>query len=168
MLGLATLALIVGSASLVASGNPPRPIIGILAQPLNGVDSVRSDLDPSAPFEPAGTVGKQYIAASYIKFVESAGARAVPILYDSDKATLLKLFSSVNGILFPGGSASLQNSSRYYIAGKTLYDAAVSANQKGDHFPIWGTCLVRNRTAAEFGLYVGLNLVSSFGAVFVG
>jgi len=45
-----------------------RPLIGILSQ--GG--------------EPAPE-GSSYIAASYVKFVESAGARAVPILHDMSK-----------------------------------------------------------------------------------
>lgn len=42
-----------------------RPIIGLLTQ----------------PGEPA-PVGQSYVAASYVKWLESAGARVVPILYD--------------------------------------------------------------------------------------
>ena len=81
------------------------------------------------------------IAASYIKFVESAGARVVPIHYTADDATLTELVGSVNGVLFAGGSASLSNTSTYYKAGKTVYAAAVKANEAGQHFPLWGTCL---------------------------
>ena len=116
-----------------------RPIIGIVSQPLSGADAVRHDLDPSLPFEP--DTGRKYIAASYIKFIESAGARAVPIHYDSDTATVRDLVGSVNGVLFPGGSASLQNSSQYYRTGKVIYDAALAANKAGTYFPLWGTCL---------------------------
>jgi hypothetical protein len=40
-----------------------------------------------------------YIAASYVKYLESAGARVVPIFYDSPLETLTTMFSQVNGIL---------------------------------------------------------------------
>jgi gamma-glutamyl hydrolase len=80
----------------------------------------------------------RYIAASYVKFVESAGARVVPIQYDADTATLMKLFNSVNGILLPGGGVSLTNTSHYLNAGKTIYDAAVKSSKAGVKVPIWG------------------------------
>jgi len=43
-----------------------------------------------------------YIAAGYIKFVETAGARAVPIPYDASIKELETIFNGVNGIIFPG------------------------------------------------------------------
>lgn len=73
--------------------------------------------------------------------MEAAGARAVPIHYTADEATLQTLAKSVNGILLPGGSASLKNASTYYMAGKTLYNAAVKSTDAGQPLPIWGTCL---------------------------
>jgi len=55
----------------------------------------------------------------------------VPIHYTADEETLVNLAKSVNGILLPGGGVSLSNSSVYYQAGKTLYDAAVKFNAAG-------------------------------------
>ena len=112
-----------------------RPIIGIVSQPLSGGGAAAGGADTTT------TAGRKYIAASYIKFVESAGARAVPIHYDADAAAVRALVGSVNGVLFPGGSASLLNSSQYYQTGKVIYDAALAANKAGSYFPIWGTCL---------------------------
>lgn len=43
-----------------------RPIVGILTQPTSG--GLRK-------------YGSSYIAASYVKFIESGGGRAVPVLY---------------------------------------------------------------------------------------
>ena len=40
----------------------------------------------------------------------------------------------------PGGSVSLQNSG-YAKAGGLLYKLAIDANNRGDFFPVWGTCL---------------------------
>jgi hypothetical protein len=45
----------------------------------------------------------QYIAASYVKYIESAGARAVPISYNANQSHLDFLFASLDGFLFPGG-----------------------------------------------------------------
>lgn len=36
------------------------------------------------------SLGKYYIAASYVKYLESAGARVVPVRYDSIFFTLYK------------------------------------------------------------------------------
>uniref|UniRef100_A0AAV2L773 folate gamma-glutamyl hydrolase n=1 Tax=Knipowitschia caucasica TaxID=637954 RepID=A0AAV2L773_KNICA len=43
-------------------------------------------------------------------------------------------------ILLPGGGVSIY-SSGYARSSKIFYDLAIEANQKGDFFPIWGTCL---------------------------
>ena len=40
----------------------------------------------------------------------------------------------------PGGSASLTDS-LYAKTGEMFYQLAKAANENGDHFPIWGTCL---------------------------
>jgi len=108
---------------VAASAVTDRPIIGIFAHPIN------SSLCPNE-------VSCQYIAASYVKFVESHGARAVPISYYATNETIDELFASVNGVLFPGGSAELPPGA------VRMYEVAMAANERGgDHFPIWGTCL---------------------------
>jgi len=50
-----------------------RPIIGILTEPFSG--------DPD-------NYTKNYIAASYIKFVEGAGGRVVPLQWDMPKTEM--------------------------------------------------------------------------------
>jgi len=102
-----------------------RPIIGVLDQPAPKI------------FD---NWGDTYIPASYIKWLESAGSRVVPIPHKASHQTLTKLFNSINGILFTGGSLSLQKNTPYYQTALFLYNLALQANQKGDFFPIWGTC----------------------------
>ncbi|XP_076026587.1 gamma-glutamyl hydrolase isoform X2 [Genypterus blacodes] len=99
------------------------PIIGVLAQEMNPRLSLSS-----------------YIAASYVKFVESAGARVVPVLINQTAEEYKSVFSSINGILYPGGSLSII-SSAYAKAARIFYELAIEANQRGDYFPVWGTCL---------------------------
>ncbi|KAJ7340229.1 hypothetical protein OS493_002961 [Desmophyllum pertusum] len=103
-----------------------RPIIGILAQKTDGYLKK--------------TFGPTYIVASYIKYIESAGGRVVPIRNNLSEEQLEKLFHSINGVLFPGGGANVFNSP-YERTGKILFNLAVKANDVGDVFPIWGTCL---------------------------
>ncbi|KAK2717253.1 gamma-glutamyl hydrolase-like [Artemia franciscana] len=108
--------------------NNGRPIIGVLAQELpRSLEAI----DPNA---------ESYIAASYVKWVEGAGGRVVPIMINQDQSYYEYIFNSVNGILFPGGGVSLV-SSGYGIAGLKLYNLAKAANRNGDFFPLWGTCL---------------------------
>ncbi|XP_075558049.1 gamma-glutamyl hydrolase-like isoform X2 [Dermacentor variabilis] len=115
------------AASVVCAAATDRPIIGIVSQQLY-----------SRAFNTNGT--NTYIAASYVKFIEASGGRAVPIFVNQTKEYYKKLFYSVNGVLLPGGDADLE-SSGYLDAAKIMFDLAIEANKNGTHFPIWGTCL---------------------------
>ncbi|KAA0723861.1 Gamma-glutamyl hydrolase [Triplophysa tibetana] len=84
-----------------------RPIIGVLAQEVYNPQPGRNS----------------YIAASYVKFLESAGARVVPVT-----------------VLFPGGGVSIERSG-YSRAASLFYRLALEANLRGDYFPILGICL---------------------------
>ncbi|KAI8110154.1 hypothetical protein M9435_001833 [Picochlorum sp. BPE23] len=101
-----------------------RPLIGILSQG-----------GSPAP------EGSSYIASSYVKFVESAGARAVPILHDMSHAEMKRRFKAVNGILIPGGGQDLSPGHPFYDAVKYLLDLTIEENDKGVLFPMHGTCL---------------------------
>ncbi|XP_004435789.1 PREDICTED: gamma-glutamyl hydrolase [Ceratotherium simum simum] len=103
-----------------------KPIIGILMQKCREKD--------------LKSLGKFYIAASYVKYLESAGARVVPIRLDLTHEEYEKLFHSINGILFPGGSADLKKSGYAQVA-KIFYNFAIQSFDGGDYFPVWGTCL---------------------------
>ncbi|KAG7271696.1 hypothetical protein CRUP_025557, partial [Coryphaenoides rupestris] len=67
--------------------------------------------------------GKTYIPDSYVKYTESAGSRVVPIR-----------------LLLIGGSSDLETSDFARVA-RLFYRLALKANDGGDYFPIWGTCL---------------------------
>jgi hypothetical protein len=68
-----------GGESVV--GTNSRPLIGILSQPSCGESETEADW----------TSNRSCIAASYVKFVESAGARAVPLLYNEPEESLIKV-----------------------------------------------------------------------------
>jgi len=104
-----------------------RPIIGIVSYPVDTTSEEK--------------YGKYYIAASYVKFIESAGGQVVPIKYDASQAELLTIFNQVNGVLFPGGGADISVNSALWNTAKYLVDLAMAANDKGDYFPIEGHCL---------------------------
>eukprot|EP01123_Difflugia_compressa_P006169 TRINITY_DN18335_c0_g1_i1.p1 TRINITY_DN18335_c0_g1~~TRINITY_DN18335_c0_g1_i1.p1 ORF type:complete len:302 (+),score=55.00 TRINITY_DN18335_c0_g1_i1:59-907(+) len=84
--------------------------------------------------------GKAYIAASYVKYIESAGARVVPIIYDTPLDQVKSLFNSLNGLLIPGGDAPIDGTI-FYTTTKYIYDLAIEAYDNGDYFPIEAHCL---------------------------
>jgi gamma-glutamyl hydrolase len=98
------------------NGHNQRPVVGILSQPYDGGDFF-------------------YIAASYVKWLESSGARSIPIPYDADEDLVSEIVSQINGVLFPGGAANLPSAAKY------IWKLAIQRNMDGDYFPIWGTCL---------------------------
>lgn len=72
----------------------------------------------------------------------------VPIPYDIEPEKLKVLLRSVNGILLPGGDASLweyeatmSGMSEMTRLGQKILKAAIEMNKKNDKFPVWGTCL---------------------------
>ncbi|XP_070580142.1 gamma-glutamyl hydrolase-like [Ptychodera flava] len=83
--------------------------------------------------------GQEFIAASYIKFIESAGARVVPIVLQQSEEHYEQMFNSINGLLLPGGDPDLLESEVARVS-KIFYKLAIKANDEGDVFPIWGTC----------------------------
>ena len=103
-----------------------RPIIGIMAQSsLNMTFQNRC---------------KIYIPGSYVKFIESSGARVVPIFNNLTKHETKKIFESINGAIFPGGIVKLTNSGYANVA-KTIFNLAMKKFDEGGYFPIMGVCL---------------------------
>lgn len=126
----AVIAVLTACVSLCAAGSKPqqlnyRPIIGVLAQ-----ENFPGDQFATAP---------TYIAASYVKYLEAGGARVAPIRINQTEEEYTKIFNSINGLLLPGGDVNIQTS-QYSRAAKIFYNLALEANDRGDYFPIWGTC----------------------------
>lgn len=111
-----------------------RPMIGIMTEPIHTNETLSSKPMPI----PDGAT--EYIAASYVKWVESGGARVVPIRYTWPKEKLLKIFRQLNGLLLPGGGASLEpKKSQYYEAVRVLWDYSLKERNRAP--VIFGTCL---------------------------
>ena len=53
-----------------------------------------------------------YIGAAYVKYVEMAGARVVPVLIDQPDEYYRMIFNKTNGLLIPGGAANILNSGK--------------------------------------------------------
>lgn len=128
------------------------PVIGILSQPLKThVTSSSSENDDIS----SKTTDSNYIAASYVKWVELSGARSIPIPYDADDELIQEIFTQINGLLLPGGAATLPSSLR------KIWKLAMNINQQGQKFPIFGTCLgfefLIELAAEEHVLQTGFN-----------
>ncbi|CAD8141127.1 unnamed protein product [Paramecium octaurelia] len=104
-----------------------QPVIGIFTQP--------------STFAEYASQNYTYIAASYVKFLESGGARVIPIPYEANHTTLDEIFKNINGILIPGGSTGLKGPSLYTQRVAYLVNKALKINKEGGWFPIIGICL---------------------------
>lgn len=110
--------------------NNMRPIIGILSQEVSSYINEKYD--------------NQYhsiIAASYVKFVEGAGARVVPIWIGKPASYYRDIMSKINGVLLPGGIASFRERDGFADAASHIYRIAKEMNEDRIHFPILGICL---------------------------
>ncbi|XP_041793553.1 gamma-glutamyl hydrolase [Chelmon rostratus] len=144
-----------------------RPVIGILTQIVT--DEVMK------PF------GSTYIAASYVKYIESGGSRVMPIRLTLTTAEYKNIFRQINGLLLIGGAVDLETSDFARVA-KIFYTLALRANNAGDFFPIWGTCLgmqlltvlvagenlLTNTTAVNIALPLNLTTEASSSRMFDG
>ncbi|GLJ11693.1 hypothetical protein SUGI_0174780 [Cryptomeria japonica] len=104
-----------------------RPLIGIVSHPGDGANGKLSK-----------AANVSYIAASYVKFVESGGARVVPLIYNESPEILEQKFRAVNGLIFTGGSAKY---GPYHQTIKKLFQRAIEENDNGEYFPVYAVCL---------------------------
>jgi len=105
-----------------------KPVIGLLSQEI------------SRKVIPENIDGGSYISAAYVKYIEEAGADVLPIQIDWDDHKICTIFKSINGVLIPGGGANLEDS-KFMRNVRLIFKLAEDANDAGDYFPIWGTCL---------------------------
>lgn len=119
-----------GDSSQVAN----NPVIGILSM---------------ERFQNRQATTDSYIAASYVKFIESAGAQVVPLPLGKSDQYYSRLFYKLNGVLFPGGGVYFNQSDYTRVAHIFLTKALArnrsmlkkSKTKETKQFPVWGTCL---------------------------
>jgi len=88
----------------------------------------------SIPSTPSDTDTTQ-IPASYVKWIESAGGRVVPLPFIMTEAQVKEKLDQLNGVLFTGGLGHRTDNFSFVL------NYAIELNKKGDYFPVWGTCL---------------------------
>ena len=98
------------------------PVIGIISR------------EKMPGLEPGTESDYNYIPASYVKWLESAGARSIAIFANSTGEDVDMVFQQINGLLMPGAEASGSQ------AETRLYQLAKEANENGETFPILGIC----------------------------
>ncbi|CAM9731283.1 unnamed protein product [Chrysoparadoxa australica] len=77
----------------------------------------------------------QYIAASYVEWIESAGGQVLPVPYDISHEYVDEILASCNGLLLPGGMGDISEGWDYGLK------EIMRMNKSGKFFPLWGTCL---------------------------
>ncbi|GJL61299.1 MAG: hypothetical protein NPIRA03_41560 [Nitrospirales bacterium] len=115
-----------------------RPVIGVFSQETDTITG-SSTIDPAVKAELSRY--RYMIPASYVKWVGQAGGRVLPILLNQPDVYYDEIFEQTNGILFPGGNQGIDPSDIYTEEGEILWNLAKEANDRGDYYPIWGTCL---------------------------
>lgn len=90
--------------SLPSEIKTPYPVIGLVTQEVNYTKSLFQNFLK----ESEESMDQEYTCSSYVKFLEQAGARVVPIFVHRDKEYYQNMFNMTNGLLIPGGSAGLE------------------------------------------------------------
>ena len=119
------------SAGMIANGHPDRPVVGILSLPLS--DEFRKAHHINITGEVKGV-----IPASYVKWLQSAGAQVVVIPHFWDHSQVEELVGKLSGVLFTGGDYgdSNWNSTTAWIVGE-----ARRRHNTDNELALWGTCL---------------------------
>lgn len=107
-----------------------RPTIGIVAMESHGDKIIKES--PHAD-------KKDYFGASFVKLVESAGGRAVPIKEDDTDIEVKHLLRKINGVVLPGGDSNLGDTG-YERISKLVIDFSRSEAKKNVIFPVLGIC----------------------------
>lgn len=106
--------------------------VGILTSPCNDLCK-RAELPTATSF----------LAASYVKLVEAAGARVVPVRVDKPWSEIEAVLDTVDMLLLPGGSATIAHGSTYYEVIKQLVSKVRREAQQTDRqqLMVVGFCL---------------------------
>ena len=128
--GLSWLLLGVGMGLVTEQQLLSRPVVGILALPNQGDYNI---------------TGSAFIDAGYVKWVEMAGARVVPLIITQPWSELEYLVQRLDAVLFTGGDKAFFNANGtmtdYASTACAIFNLVKSLNDQGVYYPMWGTCL---------------------------
>jgi hypothetical protein len=98
----------------------------------------------TSPTNPSFLDHNSYVSSSYVRFIEQTGAVAVIVPWDLPWAEMTAVLGQCNGLLLPGGAASLLNRNTpttYMIRIGRIITWAAQQNLSGRFFSIWAECL---------------------------
>jgi arylsulfatase A-like enzyme/gamma-glutamyl-gamma-aminobutyrate hydrolase PuuD len=129
----ATLSLPASLAAAQPAASNLSPVIGILSLP--------NELPA-----PLANASHSYFVASYAQWLQSAGARVVPILYDAPLEVNRALIKQINGAVLTGGGTAFFAAdgvtlTPYARTAQLLLNESIAAAAAGEWWPVWGTCL---------------------------
>merc|ERR550517_574684 len=73
----------------------------------------------------------ELVCVSYVQWVQSGGARVVPVIIGRSRQYYNELFGHLNGLLLPGGSAPLTGGGGYAAVGRIFFQLATQAMKRG-------------------------------------
>ncbi|EGR27015.1 hypothetical protein IMG5_202990 [Ichthyophthirius multifiliis] len=82
-----------------------------------------------------------WVNAADVQHIRSEGLKVIPIFSNYTYQEIDFLLSKVNGVYFPGGDADLWLDVQQKEGFTRMTNTAQQFNEKGDYFPLWGTCL---------------------------
>ena len=107
-----------------------RPVIGIVSMPIQYrkiIENINIAKD------------KLHIDAAFVKLLEGAGARVVPLLEKFDDTKIQTIFGLINGVLLPGGLEDIIESN-YQRISKLAFQYSISKSKTGETWPVLGIC----------------------------
>lgn len=115
--------------STLAHAANNKPVVAIYA------------LDISPALEKHYPSAQSFIPASYVKWLEQAGARVTYILPTWSDDMIARKFDTVDGVLFTGGGSNLTHG-RYADVARSLVRMTYNYNSRNPGSrALWGTCL---------------------------
>ena len=132
----ARVAAVLAACLYAPAAAAPRPIIGVLALPVDHADCIT--LAGAAAAHGATSC----FHSLYVKWLEAAGARVAPIPFDLPPAEFNRLLEQVNGALITGGETNIKEiNGPYMTAARRLYNHSLALHRSGEAWPLWGTCM---------------------------
>lgn len=102
------------------NANLKKPIIAVVTNPVNLTD--QSGMH-------------SHVSWHYIRWLEDAGARVVPLHYDYSESETIQLLKKVNGLLFQGADMFIPGGKVFKLAEFLIKEAPKMK------IPIWGNCI---------------------------
>lgn len=109
------------------------PLIGMFSLPFS------DETGQPSSFCPKDQPDCEFLPASYVRYIESAGAEVVPVSLRASIEEIDHLMNSLNGFLFTGGGDIEPPPAVHRLLARSK--AMFEAGEASKVLPVWGTCL---------------------------